>query len=126
MIRGANCEFNSLKSVDARRGICAVDMTEIARGDPVFLENAYDLSADESAPDGRKVQKDEDGKIPSVRLTELYRLVKAHSQTDDLAVDDARIVNGSHGVLLPLLHEPPTCSANDAILDKIGVIVEHF
>ena len=62
IIRRTNCEFDPLETEGSRRAVRTVDMTEIAGGDPVFLEKIYDLSANESTPYGREMKKDKNGK----------------------------------------------------------------
>ena len=62
IIRRTNCEFDPLETEGSRRAVRTVDMTEIAGGDPIFLEKIYDLSANESTPYGREMKKDKNGK----------------------------------------------------------------
>ena len=43
-------------------------MTEITGLDPVFVQNVHDLAANEAVPDGRKMQKDQNGQISPVLI----------------------------------------------------------
>ena len=90
-------------------------MTEVTGLDPVFMQGVYNLTAYKAVPNGRKVQKNKDGKRPSVFVAELYRFIKTQAQTNDLAVNDLYIIGISNRVLLTLQtirasrtpHNPP-------------------
>ena len=111
----AKLHLDFLKQKGSWQIICAVDVSEIAGANFVFMQHVHDLSANKAVPYGREVQKHKNREITTVAFLQFFCLLKAQPQTDYLAIDDPHIIHGSHSVLLIFLHEPSACPANDTI-----------
>ena len=53
-------------------------------------------------------------------------LIETHSQTNDLAIDNATVIDRSNRVLLGFLYKPAARAANDARAHIVSIIVKNI
>ena len=105
-------------------------MPEINLGNSVFQKHVDDGSKLRAEPDGRKVEKDQNGQrlaaLLEVPLLQSDCGVEAEPQSADLAVDDLFKIHLANSYLAFLLGEPASRAANYLVLNDVRFILKQI
>ena len=98
MVCGTHDEINAFKLRFSRNSVHTVNVSVIASFNVIFLQHVNNLAANEIAPDGREVEEEKNGFIFFTAQPDSF--IKAHTQANDLTVNDATVIDRSNRVLL--------------------------
>lgn len=124
MIGGTHYKIDAFELCFSWDTVHTVNVSVIAGFNIVFVKNIYNLTANKITPNGREVEKE---KNRFFALTaQLNGFIETHSQTNDFAIDNTAVINGSNRVLLRFFYKPTARTANNAVSHIVGVVVKNI
>ena len=98
MVSGTDYEINAFKLCFLSNSIHTVNVSVIAGFDVVIMQHIYNFTTNKIAPNGREVEEG-DNRFVAVPA-QFNSFIKAHTQANDLAIDNAAVIDRANCVLL--------------------------